>query len=69
MITFKEANSVRTKLKLEFSNYCWYLSSSVEYENSNYYILIMMSSFPEEIKHNAAYNVDGVNIKYEHQKK
>ena len=68
MLTFKEVNNLRTKLKLELSNYRWYVNSSVELENNSYFILVMISCYYQEISKIAPIIVDNVSIKYEHFK-
>ena len=63
MISFREANRVRTHLKLPLSVYSWYLGSIVQYYNEQYSVAIFVKDDSSEIKKLVPKKINNVDIK------
>ena len=51
MTTFKEANQIRVRLKMQLSDYSWYSSCSILTSNdSDYYIAVFVKNSNSKIK-------------------
>lgn len=68
MTTFKEANQVRSSLKIRLSYFHWYSGSAVFCGPEDYYVLITVKKIDNEVKKNISPFINGVVIKLELEK-
>ncbi len=68
MATFKEANQIRTNLKMKLSNYSWYNSSSIGTDSNDYCIILSVKKINNEVKKIVPPVLEGVSIKMELEK-
>lgn len=65
MITLKEANKVRTSLKMKLSNFSWYKESYIIPNASNYIVVIHVPQVNNNVRKIISPIIDGVEIKIE----
>ena len=65
MATFMEANRARLELKMKFSNFAWYNSSSIVSETDGYAVLITVERITNQVRKLIPPVVNGVSIKTE----
>jgi hypothetical protein len=65
MSTFKEANQVRLKLKMMYSQYAWYSSSVVISTDDGFGIVMMAHQIDNKIRKLISPVVDGISVKTE----
>ena len=65
MKTFREANQIRAALKMKLSNYAWYNSSNIMYEQDDYCIVVHVRSLDNQIRKIIPPVLDGVSIRTE----
>jgi|HubBroStandDraft_5_1064220.scaffolds.fasta_scaffold11763_5 hypothetical protein len=65
MSTFKEANQVRLKLKMKYSQYAWYSSSVVISTDDGFGIVMMAHQIDNKIRKLISPVVDGISVKTE----
>ncbi len=65
MITLREANKIRTSLKMKLSNFSWYKGSSVIPNAHNYMVVIHVSQLTNTVRKIISPIIDGVEIKIE----
>jgi hypothetical protein len=65
MSTFKEANQVRTSLKMKLSAYYWYSGSGVFSGDDDYYVVINVKKLDNQVRKIIPPVVDGISIKTE----
>ncbi len=65
MITFKEANKVRTLLKIPLSHYGWYIGSMITSTFDGYSIIIRVSHLDNAVRKIISPVVSGVSVKVE----
>lgn len=63
MSTFKEANQVRTSLKMKLSTHYWYSTSGVFSTEDDYYILITVKKIDNQVRKIIPPVMDGIVIK------
>jgi hypothetical protein len=65
MSTFKEANQVRTSLKMKLSQHYWYSGSVVASGGDDYYVVINVKKLDNQVRKIIPPVVDGIAIKAE----
>lgn len=65
MSTFKEANQVRLKLKMKYSQYAWYSSSVAISTDDGFGIVMMAHQIDNKIRKLISPVVDGISVKTE----
>lgn len=65
MITFREASQVRHALKMQLSNYAWYVNSTVYFDSNEYAILVHVKKINDTTRRIIPQVLDFVNIKVE----
>lgn len=65
MASFSEANRTRLELKMKFSMYSWYSSSSVSSDDGGYSVVIFVKNIDNKVKKIIPPVVNGVSIKTE----
>ena len=65
MSTFKEANQVRTSLKMKLSMYHWYSGSGVFAGDADYYVVINVKKLDNQVRKIIPPVVEGIAIKTE----
>lgn len=65
MSTFREANQVRVALKMKLSNYHWYNSSNVLFDQDDYYIVVHVKRLDNQVRKTIPPVSDGVSIRTE----
>lgn len=65
MSTFSEANQVRLMLKMKYSQYAWYSSSTVACIDGDFGVIINASHVDTKIRKLVSPVVDGVSVKLE----
>lgn len=65
MSTFKEANQVRTSLKMKLSNYYWYNGSGVFAGDDDYYVIINVKKVDNQVRKIIPPVVDGISVRTE----
>lgn len=63
MATFQEANQARINLKMQLSNYCWYSSSEVLFDEGDYYIRVLVKKVDKSIKKKIPYFISDVFVR------
>ncbi len=63
MATFKEANQVHVALKMKLSQYYWYNSSSVTFNEDDYTISVFVKYLDNNVKKVVAPVIGGVSVK------
>lgn len=64
MTTFREANQVRSALKMKLSNYSWYNNCSVLYDD-DYFIVVHVKKLDNQVRKVIPPVVDGISIRTE----
>ncbi len=65
MHSFIEVNKTRTTLKMNLSNYSWYLGSRVELRNGELTIKVLVKKINDKIKKIVPHILDGIEISLE----
>ena len=65
MSTFREANQVRTSLKMKLSNYSWYKSSRINTAPDGWEIVIVVKKLDNKVRKVISPVVDGISIRTE----
>lgn len=65
MSTFREANQVRVALKMKLSNFYWYNSSSVLFDQDDYYIVVHVKKLDNQVRKTIPPVFDGISIRTE----
>lgn len=65
MATFKEANQIRTVLKMKLSSYSWYASSGVFSGEDDYYIIVSVKKIDNHVRKIIPPVIDGIMVKTE----
>ena len=65
MTTFKEANQVRLKLKMQLSHYHWYNSSVVFLESDGYAVSVSVKQIDNKVRKLISPVMDGISVKVE----
>lgn len=63
MATFQEANQARVKLKMKLSDYYWYSSSEVLFDEGDYYVRVLVKNFDKNVKKKIPFFVNEVFIR------
>ena len=65
MSTFKEANQIRTSLKMKLSNHYWYNGSGVFVGGDDYYVVINVKKIDNQVRKIIPPVVEGISIRTE----
>lgn len=65
MITLRDANMLRTSLKVKFSNYSWYVGSMIIPNTGGYTIIVNVKDLNNRVRKVVPPVIDGVDIKVE----
>ncbi len=65
MSTFREANQIRTVLKMKLSNYSWYRGSGIFAVSDGWGITILVGELNNKVRKLIPPVIDGVTIKTE----
>jgi hypothetical protein len=65
MSTFKEANQIRLRLKMQLSQYMWYSGSVVMTDSDGYAVTILVSQLDNKVRKLISPVIDGVSVKTE----
>lgn len=65
MATFKEANQVRTALKMKLANYAWYKSSTVCGVSDGWGVAVSVKKMDNKVRKLVPPVVEGISVKTE----
>ena len=65
MLTLRDANMLRTSLKIKFSNYSWYVGSMIIPNTSGYTIVVNVNNLNNRVRKVIPPVIDGIDIKVE----
>lgn len=67
MSTFKEANQIRLKLKIQLSVHAWYSSSRVVSDDDGYSVVVAVKQLDNKIRKVIPPVVDGISVRTEQE--